>query len=68
MLLTRSLLMTTIPVLFTSTLPQNTISETYDSSNTIYWRLSDKLQKALRLLYEENYAQFSFLMLHLLYP
>ena len=31
---------------------------TYDSSNTLYWRPSDELQKVLHLLYKEDYAQF----------
>ena len=35
------------------------LSQTYYYSNTTYWRPSDELQKVLRLLYEEDYAQFS---------
>ena len=34
------------------------LSQTYDSSNITYWRPSDELQKVLRLLYKEDYAQF----------
>ena len=30
------------------------LPQTYNPSNTTYWRPSDKLQKVLRLLYEED--------------
>ena len=33
-------------------------SQTYYPSNTTHWRPSDELRKVLRLLYEEDYAQF----------
>ena len=48
------------------------LPQTYNPSNTTYWRPSDELQKVLRLLHEENYAQFPCIpcsyCLRLLYP
>jgi len=34
------------------------ITNVYDGSTTQYWRPSNELKKILRLLYEEDYAQF----------
>ena len=34
------------------------ITQAYDHSTTQYWRPSNELKKILRLLYEEDYAQF----------
>ena len=34
------------------------ITQSYDHLTTQYWRPSNELKKILRLLYEEDYAQF----------
>ena len=44
-----------------------TLTQTYRSSITPYWRPSDELQKTLRILYEEDYAQFPVPIAHAYY-
>ena len=44
---------------FSSSSPaEMSITHVYDGSTTQYWRPSNELKKILRLLYEEDYAQF----------
>jgi len=47
--------MSSLPLTPPSEIP---LSQTYNSSNIMYWPPSDELQKVLRLLYKEDYAQF----------
>ena len=44
--------------LSSSSQPDISLTQTFNSSPTPYWRPSDRFQKILRILHEDDYAQF----------